>query len=500
MRRLRLQLLALLILAILLPTLPVVLMTQSLIRRSLDPLLETGLEGSIRSGLAITREVLDERKASFLQTIMAGEAVDTLDTDAIASLTSRERTALRVRETEAVASALSGTGVGVLLAPERMRLSGTEVLIARVAARGEEPVWVVDSLPADLVERANSLTTSIQLLETLRLQRRPITQGLLTAFIAVYGFVLGLVLLLGFSLASRIARPLTVLGEGIERVADGDLETQVPEVGGRDGVVLLRKFNEMVRRLRSQQAELLRLEKLAAWRQMARRLAHEIKNPLTPIQLAAQQMRDEYPGDDPRYRSLVNEATAIIEEEVRGLRELVSDFSRFARLPPPQQVWVDPKQLLGDLSTLYGAEKVEVRSGGLGGTSPIWCDRDQIHRVLINLVENALAAQETIGASDPILIEANREQPQGPVTIHVLDRGPGISEPMRRKIFEPDVSGKKGGMGLGLAIAESTIRQHGGEIEVHERSGGGADFLIHLPAGPSVSTEESDEGARLDRR
>ena len=153
---------------------------------------------------------------------------------------------------------------------------------------------------------------------------------------------------------ARLGRPLALLqdlsGPKIRtgRVAGGEI--------GR----LLTSFNEMVDRLRRQQSDLLRLEKVGAWRQMARSLAHEIKNPLTPIQLAAQQMRDAYPGDDPEYRELLTEGTEIIEEEVSGLRNMVTEFSQFARLPEPQMGEVRLDDLLTDLRSLYGPDQLDV--------------------------------------------------------------------------------------------------------------------------------------------
>ncbi|MBI5710660.1 MAG: HAMP domain-containing protein [Candidatus Eisenbacteria bacterium] len=491
MRKLRLQLIGILVLAVLLPLLPAAFVARELFRRSLDPLLETSIVEGAQAGLAVTREVLEREKSRFLARIAAGGPLDTLTAAEIAGLDAREQSALRAAAQAAPHAGGPATGVAVPIPPERFLLAGEEVLVASIRAPGGVPAWVTSPLPAALAARAEKLTRSIQLLETLRRARGPVIRGLEATFLAVYGAIVLVVLLVGSYLASRLTRPMAALGGGIERVAAGDLDTRVPEVGRGEIGALLRSFNGMVGRLRTQQAELVRLEKLAAWRQMSRRLAHEVKNPLTPIQLAAQEVRDAYPGDDPAYRRLLDESAAIIEEEVEGLRALVAEFSQFARLPEPQRASVDPAELLADVAALYGDEKLAVRveSGeraeraGARGGGALWCDREQMRRVLLNLVNNALAAQGTAGRTPPVEIVAG-PAPDGGMRIRVLDRGPGVPESERRRIFEPDVTTKPDGMGLGLAIVESTIQSHGGTVAVADREGGGAEFVITLPPGP----------------
>jgi nitrogen fixation/metabolism regulation signal transduction histidine kinase len=239
----------------------------------------------------------------------------------------------------------------------------------------------------------------------------------------------------------------------------------------------------MGERLRTQQAELARLERLATWRQMARFLAHEIKNPLTPIQLAAEQMRDAYRGDDPAYRTLVGESAAIIQEEVHGMWKLVSEFSQFARLPEIRATRVPAGDFVRDLLALYGPSQLEAGAGALSAATAggaIHCDRDQLKRALVNLVDNALAAQASVGRTEPVELNF-LPRSGGGVVVRVRDHGPGIPDDHKRRVFEPDYTTKSGGMGMGLAIVEDIVLQHGGTIEILDAIGAGAVFQITLP-------------------
>ncbi|MCC6653246.1 MAG: histidine kinase, partial [Candidatus Eisenbacteria bacterium] len=250
---------------------------------------------------------------------------------------------------------------------------------------------------------------------------------------------------------------------------------------------LMRRFNSMGERLRTQQEELGRLERLTAWRQTARFLAHEIKNPLTPIQLAAEQMRDAYRGDDEKYRELVRESAAIIQEEVLGMRNLVSEFSQFARLPEIRAAQVGADDLSRELLALYGSAQLAV-SGATGVT--LWCDRDQVKRVLVNLIDNALAAQRSVSFAGPAELSF-AALPGGGARVRVRDHGPGVPDDRKRRVFEPDFTTKSDGMGLGLAIVEHIVRHHGGEISLHDAPEPGAVFEITLPEQSPAGGEQA---------
>jgi two-component system, NtrC family, nitrogen regulation sensor histidine kinase NtrY len=475
-RRLRLQLIGILVLATLLPLLPAAFAARELFRRSLDPLLASGLSEAADAGMAVTRDVLEAHKASWLGELRAGGKLDTLD--------ARARLELQLDGPAAVGTA-AAEPLGELLlvrAPEVRSTDSSVVLVARVRAPGGEPVWITRALPGTLAGDAVRITRGTRLLQALRLERLALLRGLEATFLVTYLAMVALVLVLGLVLTSRLTRPLSDLTEGVDRIAAGDLAARVPERGSGEVAELMRHFNAMGERLRSQQSELARLERLATWRQMARFLAHEIKNPLTPIQLAAEQMRDAYRGDDPAYRRLVQESAAIIQEEVHGMWKLVSEFSQFARLPEIRASRVAADDLVRDLVALYGPAQLEAGTGALAaaGAGAIHCDRDQLKRALVNLVDNALAAQASVGRTEPVELSF-LPRSGGGVVVRVRDHGPGIPDDRKRRVFEPDYTTKSGGMGMGLAIVESIVLQHGGAIEVLDADGTGAIFQVTLP-------------------
>jgi len=445
---------------------PAVWTVRALFRQSLAGGAEEDVLRGTRAGLEAVRELLEIRKAEFSRRLQSGAAADTLDP---AQLDPSERRLLQ--------SSLAAAAPGE---PVRVRLGGGDRLVARTpAAGGSRGGIVTEPLDPELVARAARLTDALRLAETLRRDRDSLARGLLMTFLSVYGVILLLVVILGLLVASRLTRPLGALGAGIDRLAAGDLTARAdPAASGHLGR-LFDRFNRMAERLGTQQEELVRLERLAAWRNLARRLAHEIKNPLTPIQLASQQVRDSYTGDDPAYRRTLEEAVEIVEEEVRALRSLVREFSDFARLPEPVMADCSVKDLVEDTIALYGEERVRFETPVDPAALRVRCDAGEIHRVLINLVNNALQAQEETGAEEPVVLGVARA-PGGGVVFSVADRGPGVPRAERRRIFTPDYSTKTEGMGLGLAIVEGILRVHGGAVEVADRPAGGAMFRFTL--------------------
>lgn len=490
MRRLRLQLIGILLLVALLPAIPAALTVRALFQRSFAPVVEEQILDGARAGLAGVREILEHEKELFRQRILSGAPLDTLTHEEVAGLDPSEQRALRSLAATAIRDGAAASEAGRHGRPGRVKIRGRDHLAAKTPPAGGESLWLTAPLSPDLVQRAQSLTETVRLVETMRRDRGPVLRGLLATFLAVYGIILALVVILGLLFASRLTRPLQALGEGIGQVAGGDLQTRLETRGRGHLARLLRQFNGMVDQLRDQREELMRLERLAVWRNLARRLAHEIKNPLTPIQLAAQQMRDAYPGESPDYRQLLRDGVEIVEEEVRSLRTLVKEFSEFARLPAPEMRPVRVGDILDDVVALYGEGKARAKLEAVEKELRVLCDPDEIHRVLINLVNNALHAQGEVGREEPVEIAVSRAD-EGSVAFEVRDRGPGVALRDRRRIFDPDYSTKSEGMGLGLAIVDEIVRAHGGAVEVGDRREGGAAFSFVLPVREPEKRSES---------
>ncbi len=225
---------------------------------------------------------------------------------------------------------------------------------------------------------------------------------------------------------------------------------------------------------------LIRAQKVAAWREVARRLAHEIKNPLTPIQLCAERLRRHFSGAPEATRALVEECTGTIVGEVESLKGLVDEFSQFARMPAPRAVPTDLQVLLNETLALYTGlfSDVEIRRSDQEGVPTVSVDPEQIRRVIINLVDNAIEAMNRSGL---IVVETQHDRANRLARIIVADDGPGIPAGEREKLFLPYYSTKRRGSGLGLAIVRRIVAEHGGSIDVTDNTPRGTRFVIELP-------------------
>ena len=242
------------------------------------------------------------------------------------------------------------------------------------------------------------------------------------------------------------------------------------EDGVADGVVLV--FDDVT--------PLIRAQKVAAWREVARRLAHEIKNPLTPIQLCAERLRRHFTAAPSPTRELVDECTTTIVGEVESLKGLVDEFSQFARMPAPRAVPTDMHAVLTDVLALYRGifADVELKPRFAESLPKVSVDPEQIRRVIINLVDNAIEAMEQRGV---IEIETQHAPAHNLIRVVIADNGPGIPPAERDKLFLPYYSTKQRGSGLGLAIVRRIVAEHGGSIEVTDNMPRGTRFAVELP-------------------
>jgi len=326
-------------------------------------------------------------------------------------------------------------------------------------------------------------------------------------YVLVFALLLFLTVAAAVGVGSAVARGIVVhvrrLDAATRRVAAGDLAVRVPETGPTELAGLARAFNRMLDEVAASRARIEYLQRVAAWQEMARRLAHEIKNPLTPIQLAVQEVHRRYAGDDAGYRGLLRETLEMVEAEVRTLHRLVTEFSDFARLP-------HPALREGDLGVFVREQQERLQRIAAGGEeaaaatritvavevpeSPARTsfDAEMLGRVLINLVVNARQAMELDG----------RERGRIHLTLHrnldhhqldVDDDGPGIPEELRDTVFDPYVTTKTAGTGLGLAIVKKIVVEHGGSIVILTSPAGGARVRLRFPvAGTAAATAASE--------
>ncbi len=226
--------------------------------------------------------------------------------------------------------------------------------------------------------------------------------------------------------------------------------------------------------------ELIKAQKTAAWQEVARRVAHEIKNPLTPIQLSAQRLRKKYSEKAPDFDRVFDDATNVIINEVTSLKHMVDEFSKFARLPAPQMVRQPLHDVVQDVVTLYRAahKDIELIVELDDDLPPINYDREQIRRVLVNLFDNAIQAMNQKGR---LWISTKYDTKRKRAVVTVADEGPGIAPEDQERLFVPYFTRKKTGTGLGLAIVRRIITDHEGQIQAGNNHPKGAVFTFDLP-------------------
>jgi two-component system, NtrC family, nitrogen regulation sensor histidine kinase NtrY len=294
---------------------------------------------------------------------------------------------------------------------------------------------------------------------------------------------------IGLALARRVTKRVLQLAEATQKVGAGDLNVNVPALDDDEVGDLTRAFNGMVRDMRESRERIEYLSRIGAWQEFARRLAHEIKNPLTPIQLAVQELHRSYKGEDGRFRRTLEDARVIVEEEIATLRRLVSEFSEFARLPEahlsPADLGVFVREAVeapfrpedAGPATEFPVDVVaEIEPGAL----PVLIDAMLLKRCLDNLIRNGVEAVRTRAREGGKVVVAARATHERAI-VEVRDNGPGVPDGARERVFDPYYTTKSEGTGLGLAIVKKIVLEHGGEITCRPAPEGGACFVISLP-------------------
>ena len=327
------------------------------------------------------------------------------------------------------------------------------------------------------ITRAGTLTgvllAGTSLSTQLGLERSILRTGLV---VGASGIVIGV--LLGWWTTERITRPVERLAAGARAVAGGDLSARV-EVLSRDEIgELARAFNVMTEQLLEQRDRAIQAERVAAWRELARRLAHELKNPLFPLQITIENLQRS--RESAEFDEVFRESTTTLLAELGNLKTIIGRFSDFAKMPAPQFETVDINEIVrGVMKLNFQLERpnvkpvLELASDG----TRIQADPDQLRRALGNLVLNALDAMPEGGT----LLVRTALHDWG-VRLEISDSGQGLTEEECQRLFTPYYTTKQHGTGLGLAIAQSVVSDHHGKISVSSASGRGTTFTIDLPA------------------
>ncbi|HEU5457047.1 MAG TPA: ATP-binding protein [Terracidiphilus sp.] len=294
----------------------------------------------------------------------------------------------------------------------------------------------------------------------------------------------GILLAIAFSLwiAARVSRPIEQLARAAEEVAGGNLETNVPVHGHDEVSVLAASFNHMTAELASQRERLVQSERFSAWRELARRLAHELKNPLFPLQLTVENMVRARELSPEEFDEVFRESATTLTAEIANLKTIIGRFSDFSKMPRPEIQRIDAKEVVERVRSLYATTaalreaKIEFQWEVAPEPMPLDADPELLHRALSNLVLNAMDAMPEGGV---LKLSANPHDDK--VEMRVSDTGTGLTTEECERLFTPYYTTKQHGTGLGLAIVQSVVADHAGTIAVESRAGGGATFIITLP-------------------
>jgi nitrogen fixation/metabolism regulation signal transduction histidine kinase len=299
------------------------------------------------------------------------------------------------------------------------------------------------------------------------------------AFFAVPLFLLSV--LVSFFLSEEVIRPIVSLEEATRKIAEGDFSIRILSRRGDELSLLVDSFNRMVTELERTRTKIIQTEKIAAWQEIAQRLAHEIKNPLTPIRLAAERSLRKYETGSPDFDSVFRSSVNSIVNEVENLNSLLTEFREFSRLPPPDIRRVPLLPLVQDVASTYAQHsRYIMTTDGIPEGFTLDADPVQLKQVLANLFKNAMEAMPD-GGEITVAADLVKKGESAYGRIQIEDNGPGIQSEYQNSIFNPYVTTKRHGTGLGLAIVERIVFDHHGHIWFETQSGVGTTFYVDLP-------------------
>lgn len=302
--------------------------------------------------------------------------------------------------------------------------------------------------------------------------------------VVIIGVLIGL--LLSWWGAARVTQPMRKLAEAARQVSQGNWNVRVDVRGGGEVGQLARAFNKMTLQLVEQRERLLQAERVAAWREVARRLAHELKNPMFPLQTTVENLRRAKEHNSDQFEEVFRESTGIMLSEIENLKAIVGRFSDFAKMPQPELGTVNLNDVVRGVVKLF-----EAQFGAVGrppitpelhleeDLPTIQADQALLHRAVENLVLNAMDAMPAGGV---LMLRTTHEN--GNVQLEVSDTGTGLTPEECDRLFTPYYTTKQHGTGLGLAIVQSVVSDHGGRVTVESESGVGTSFHVELPTNP----------------
>jgi two-component system nitrogen regulation sensor histidine kinase NtrY len=320
----------------------------------------------------------------------------------------------------------------------------------------------------------NSRRTYVELMRRIR-----------TAALLVGGGGILLAILLSSWAAARVTRPVEQLAHAAQEVAAGNWNARVDVLGDDELGQLADSFNRMTTELLGQKERLVQAERVAAWRELARRLAHELKNPLFPLQLTVENLVRARQQNPDQFEEVFRESARTLLAEIANLKGIVGRFSEFSKMPQPQLRQVQVNEVIRGVAQLFQAQleapghaKIICELQLDPHVEAVAADAELLHRAISNLVQNAMDAMPQGGR-----LTLRTRDDGGKVLIEVADTGPGLTAEECERVFTPYYTSKQHGTGLGLAIVQSVVSDHGGRVHVQSEAGRGTTFMIELPKG-----------------
>ena len=373
-----------------------------------------------------------------------------------------------------------------------------EALLARIGKSSGVELTLEQPLPSkDRLQSTLALPELSGISITASRSRRPLlstVEQLDLTVLLIGSATLASALLITVLLSRGLARPVRALAAQAQRVMQGD-PTPVTASGPRELVEAAEAFNRAISDLIALRKRLAVTERIAARREIARRVAHEIKNPLLPIRASVETLRRLRARNDPAFDDYFDEATRTVLDEVARITNIVGEFTRFARLPAPAPAPFDVGEAVRSVVALHAAAGAPIELQ-VDATPELNADKDQVVQIVTNLVQNA---QQAVAdrPNGRVKVRLGREQDR--FVLSVSDNGPGVAPEMRGRLFEPYATTKAEGTGLGLSIVERIVVEHGGEITFEDAPGGGALFVVKLPlSGPTLLPEPPRETLGTD--
>ncbi len=302
------------------------------------------------------------------------------------------------------------------------------------------------------------------------------TFQLAAAMLALFGLVLAI--LLGTLWSSQISRPVEELADFSRKVAEGEWEEPLKLHSVKELETLVTALDRMRQDLKTYRERLVVTERHAAWSQMARKVAHEVKNPLTPIAVSIADLKRSYEQQRPDFPKILDQAVKTIGEEVDRLKHMLQEFSEFGRLPAPQFTSCRLTDLFADLGALY-TKDVQAKRVFLEAPDPnitLTADPSQLRQAMVNLLQNGL---EAVNGNGQVKVTATPNQHD--IEISISDNGPGLTPEQTQRLFSPGFTTKQTGSGLGLVMVEKIVSDHRGSINVQSQPGKGTTFTLRLP-------------------